>query len=193
MAQATVIALDFNAAKGAYKGVAVTVKNEKGVKEHFVFGNSPIAKEIKQLSVGDTVEVGMTQNGKFWNLGSIAKVDASTAPAPTAKGTYPSKPSYGGGSSDKYQYSEEYIKRKDLSIARQSSVKAAIELVSNMLAQGLYKKTITPDFIYQEVQRYTNSIASYVTLKTDDDILDSSMEDITPEAPYDADDDGFPG
>jgi hypothetical protein len=191
MGIAKVVAIDFAAMKGAYKGVSVTVKDEKGTKEHFVFGNSPIAAEIKQLSVGDTAELRMTQNGKYWNLGGIKKSDSASAEAP-AKSGYTPKASSGGGGGN-YGWSEEYIKRKDLSIARQSSVKSAIELVNAMLTQGLYKKTVTPDFVFQEVQKYTKKLEGYVTLKTDDDLLESSMESIGEGCDPDMDDSPFPG
>lgn len=190
---ATVKLIEFNVEKpkkagGTYKVTQLTVKDDtKGdIKTYDVFTNVPFHNLLTQLKSGDKVNLSFINKGGFQVLSNVERAPDVGEAVGTNSGSTPSVS--GGGS---YGRSNNDAERQ-LSICRQSSLKTATDLVSAMLASGLYKKTVNPAFIEQEVMRLTKTFEGYTNLKTDLKELEADGSAITGEGGGEYDEPPFP-
>lgn len=87
-------------------------------------GNDYSAFELpNDIVEGDMVEFEYVQNGKYKNLKSISKVSSGSRPSPKSQAQ---------AKAPAQDYSR-YNKENQLSIIRQSSIKAAIDILANNL------------------------------------------------------------
>ena len=169
MAKATIRKIEFNAKKVtkagvSYDGAYLSAQTEAGTfKKEFIFKKSQMHALLSELNVGDVVDLVYEKNGAFFNLkdikptgekGTTATVSAPSAP-PTKSGSTGWQASYG--------QTEDYIKHKDLMIIRQSTMKAAVDLVTAMMQKDMFKKTATPDFFVEEVGRIASKFEASIT------------------------------
>lgn len=168
MAKATVVKIEFNVKlKGMYDGCYFHTQTENGQKrKDFIFQKSDTFQVVKDLVAGDIVELKIEKKGDFYNLKDVIPSGEKSATAPASVPSSPSK-STGGGSgwTASYAQTEEYIKHKDLMIIRQSTMKAAVDLVTAMLAKEMFKKTATADFLVEECYRIASKFEGQVTGK----------------------------
>jgi len=132
-AQIIGIELDITEVLGgkSYQGHAVTYQGEpyqgraKDPVRRFIFGNqADLVQAIKAVQVGDWVELGFVENGKYKNLNTMVKVGGGGAPAPKqapGKAAAPAAP---------------YHDDKADSIARAVALKAGVDLVAAAAANG---------------------------------------------------------
>jgi len=195
MANAVVNKIEFNQKlKDKFDGAYLYATTDKGQKKkEFIFQKSDIFKVLSEISVGDEVELKYVQNGDYWNLSAIkplgtkssgggqSVIPTSSAPSAPAKSS--------GGYQPRYCDSEAYVKHKDLMIIRQSTMKAATDLVVAMLNKDMFKKTATADFLVEEVSRLASKLEGQVTGEAALKDLSSSIEtlDTTGKLEYDAD------
>jgi len=172
MAKATVRKIEFNAKKVtkagvSYDGAYLSAQTENGAfKKEFIFEKSDMTAVLRGLSAGDVVDLVYEKKGDFFNLkdikptgetsgASATTVSSSSSSAPAAKSSTGWQASYG--------QTEDYIKHKDLMIIRQSTMKAAVDLVTAMMQKDMFKKTATPDFFCEEVGRIASKLEAQVT------------------------------
>ncbi len=190
MAKATITKIEFNQKlKDKWDGAYLYAQTEAGAKKkEFVFQKSDIFPILKSLEVGDIVDLIYVKNGEFFNLKDIKPTGDKSSPAPTPVAPTSSK---GGGSSfvPRYSDTEEYIKHKDLMIIRQSTMKAAVDLVTAMLAKDMFKKTATPDFFCEEVGRIAYKFEQQVTGASGKAALVASVETLDTKGKVEYDDD----
>ena len=168
MAKATVVKIEFNQKlKGMYDGCYFHTQTENGQKrKDFIFQKSDTFQVVKDLVAGDIVELKIEKKGDFYNLKDVVPSGEKSAATPTSVPSSPSKPSGGGsGWTASYAQTEDYIKHKDLMIIRQSTMKAAVDLVTAMLAKEMFKKTATADFLVEECYRIASKFEGQVTGK----------------------------
>lgn len=196
MAKATITKIEFNQKKTAksgatYDGAMLSARTEAGAfKKEFIFKSSPIHQTLQGLAAGDIVDLVYVKNGDFFNLTDIKptgeSAPASSAPAPTASTASAPKSS---GYVPRYTDSEEYTKKKDLNIIKQSTLKCATDLVAAMLAKEMFKKTATPDFIAEEVMRISSKLEQFVTGESAKAALVASVETLDTKGAVEYDDD----
>ena len=116
---ATVVRVDTNAMQGNYPVTRLTLNDGSKDKDHSIFKKSPLINVVNGLQPGDTVEYGMVQQGKYWNLDSIKKVDAPLFPPQSSSFTGNGGGTFGGN--------------KDVDIRRAVALKASIDLYSSLL------------------------------------------------------------
>ncbi len=198
MAKATVVKIEYNVKlKGMYDGCYFHTQTENGQKrKDFIFQKSDTFQVVKDLVAGDIVELKIEKKGDFYNLKDVVATGDKAASTPSVSPSTPqaSKPSSGGGGwAASYAQSEDYIKHKDLMIIRQSTMKAAADLVTAMLAKEMFKKTATADFLVEEVGRIAAKLEAQVTGEAACKDLEASVETLktTGKVEYD-DDNPFP-
>jgi len=192
MAKATVVKIEFNQKlKGMYDGCYFHTQTANGQKrKDFVFKKSDTFQVVKDLVAGDIVELKIEKKGDFYNLKDVVPFGEKAAIAPASVPSSPSKPTSGGsGWAASYAQTEDYVKHKDLMIIRQSTMKAAVDLVTAMLAKEMFKKTATADFLVEECYRIASKFEGQVTGKAAIAELASSVAslDTTGDPEYDED------
>lgn len=137
-------------------------------------------------NAGDTVDVTREMkevNGKkFFNIIGFTKVSGASESCETT--SYSPKQTVIPSAKASYGKSDD----TQTSICRQSSNTAAMNFVIGMLANGVYKKTSTPDMLFEEVKRFAKKFEEYVTLKGDYGLVDAALSSVT--ATEIGDDDG---
>lgn len=113
---AQVVSIDTNAMAGNFPVTKLTLNQDGKEKTHTVFKKSPIINQVNQLQPGDWVEYGLKQNGQYFNLDTIRKVDKPV-------GTPVSTPSSG--------FREDPTKQ--LEIRRAVALKAAVDITSSVI------------------------------------------------------------
>jgi hypothetical protein len=198
MAIANVVKIEFNIKmKDKFDGAYLHSQTSSGQKrKDFIFQKSDMFPVLRELSVGDEIDLKIVKEGEYWNLKDIKptgnKQAASTAPITSASATTKASSS-GSGWQPRYSDSEEYTKHKDLMIIKQSSLKTASDLVIAMLNKDMFKKTATADFIVQETLRIQQMFQADITGVASGKALEASVTslDKTGSVEYD-DDNPFP-
>lgn len=176
--KAQVTEIKFNVEfKGKYKVTELHSLTEKGKnRKDIIFQNSDMFPVVKTLKVGDNIDLKMKQNGDFWNVVGVEKLsDADVAATP---------------STSTNNYSKAYNNpERDTAITRMSVLKTATDLITNCLAQGMYKKAITPEILVDDIFKYAYEFEQYVQGQRQKAELASTMDDITQDT---SDDDDLP-
>jgi hypothetical protein len=165
--KAQVTEINFNVMfKGKYKVTELHSLTEKGQKrKDIVFNNSDIYPSVKSLKVGDTIDLKMKKNGDFWNVIGVEKIVNNIKEV--------------DGSSVGNYNNVKNITDKDEAIARMSVLKTATDLVTTCLEQGIYKKTIKPEILLDEIFKFADKLKMYVSGEDKIEALESTMDDIS--------------
>ncbi len=159
---ATVNSVKFNEQLGKYKVTKLSVVTDKGDdKDYNIFSNAPFHNVVATLKKGDSIELRMEKNGKYWNVADVVKIEGQAKSQET------------GGS-----YKAEASGSKDIAISRAVALKAAVELYCAMIAAGMTKKTLKPDAAQEEVFALCKRFEGYCTLADDLSDLASDMSSL---------------
>jgi hypothetical protein len=143
----------------------------KADREERFFGKETFYNVVKDLSVGDYVDIKKVQEGKFWNIADIKLVAKQGEPTPTGWGEV-KKPF---GSSGFTARAED--PNKQIYIVRQSSLGHATNLINMLISKDAFaKKAVTTDFLTTEIMRLAAKYELFV------------MGNITPNTPVAGDD-----
>ena len=117
-------------AKGQYQAIEVSYKNEQGQiqgKKLMSFSNPTVFKAIQEFAKGDILNVEAVKDDQgYWQWKAVQKSDG-TEPVATTKSALTSG---GRVTGSNYETPEERAKRQ-VYIARQSSISSAIELLKS--------------------------------------------------------------
>jgi len=134
-----------------------------------VFDTDPLLEVIMTLEEGDYVQLDVEKPpGKsFFGLVGVKKI-AGTAPTPAeaaAKGdSYTKgKGSYKGNNSE---FFKDDHPDKAKRIGRSVAVKSSIDMILGFLAGGVYKKSVTPDFLKNEILTSMKFLENYLYAPT---------------------------
>jgi hypothetical protein len=94
-----------------------------------IFSSSDVGKELRNFSVGQSVNLTFVKNGKFSNLTAISAAGSAQAPAPQQGTTAPQ-------AAPKQPYRENDNSTR---IARAVAIKAAVDIKGNMAAADFKK------------------------------------------------------
>ena len=189
MAKGIVQQVVFNVPKMSKAGKSYNVMQlkyvtEKGqTKTEDIFENATYASVIKGLAPGDEVDVVYVKNGNFFNVTDVKQVSKGTGVAPAQ--APPMKAFTPGGRVEDPE--------KQASIQRQNALTNATNLVSAMIAQEMFKKTIKTNILIEEILKIATTFEGYTSGKDKVEKLVStipSLEGSTEEAPFD--NDAFP-
>lgn len=183
MAIATVVKVVFGVKmKDKWDGAELHSLTANGQKrKDFIFKKSEQYQVLTKLEAGDEIELKLEKNGQYYNLKDIIPTgNKSAGSAPASSGGTPTAGGKAGGSGwvPRFSDTEEYIKKRDISIIRQCSLKAAVDIVAAMLHKDMYKKSATPDFIAEEIGRLANKFENQVTGEGAMDKLAASCESL---------------
>lgn len=158
MARAIVNSVTHNVQKTSNAGKSYIVSTlsyttDKGqTKKADIFTTVPYFKVVRDLAQGDEIEVKMVQNNGYWNVSDIVKVDAPSAsqrsPQPTAPIT-------------RAPFVED--KEKQASIQRQNALTNATNLVAQMIASEMFKKTTKPAILIEEIIKTAAAFEDYTS------------------------------
>jgi hypothetical protein len=88
------------------------------VTKKFFCSEKDMYSTVKELSAGDTIEIGMKQNGKWWNVVSIDKIDRAESAAEDAVKSHFEKSTSKASVASHSIFTDEELRRKEnLSLA----------------------------------------------------------------------------
>ena len=184
MAIATVVKVVFGVKmKDKWDGAELHSQTANGQKrKDFIFKKAEQYQVLTKLEAGDEVELKLEKNGQYYNLKDIIPTGGKSAGASSGGGSS-STPAAGAGKAaggwvPRFSDTEAYITKRDTSIIRQCSLKAAVDIVAAMLHKDMYKKSATPDFIAEEIGRLANKFENQVTGEGAMDKLAASCESL---------------
>lgn len=184
MAIATITSIEYNQKlKGKFDGAYLHATTDAGKKvKEFVFQKSDMFHVLKNIGVGSVVDLKYVKtDAGFFNLKDIVPTgDKREAPQASQKQEgFVAKSNGGGGSfGNRYVDTQEYVNKKDKSIIKQTCLKSAVEIVSAMLSKDMYKKSVTSDFIVQEISSIANKFEAHILEVKALEILTSSIESL---------------
>jgi len=162
--QATVTNVKFNFEKTFKNGKSFTgtelcfLMDSGSAKKEFLFSNVSYMDVVKNLAVGDIIDVTYVKKGEYFNLDCIALISKGTgvsagSPASSTGGSYAGKSSSGsyGGKDPEIQ----------AAIIRQNALTNSVSFITKSLEQGLYKKTTTIDLLKDEIFRIAKDFAAF--------------------------------
>lgn len=163
--QATVTNVKFNFEKTFKNGKSFTgtelcfLMDSGSAKKEFLFSNVSYMDVVKNLAVGDVIDVTYVKKGEYFNLDNISLISkgtgtvGSSSTAFSTGGSYTSKSSGGsyGGKDPEIQ----------AAIIRQNALTNSVSLITKSLEQGLYKKTTTIDLLKDEIFRIAKDFAAF--------------------------------
>lgn len=131
----------------------------------------PILKSAQELRQGDRISVNKVQKGNYWNVQSIVREAgnagsyqggysapsesvAQAAPRVDAAPVQPRPQSY--------DYARPKSPEEQHAIARAVALDKAVTFVGSLIASEKYKKTVTPDLLWREVEKYTQMMFEYL-------------------------------
>lgn len=176
MAKAIVNSVTHNVQKTSAAGKSYTVSvlsytTEKGqTKKTDIFSNAAYFKTVRDLAQGDEIDVKMVQNGNFWNVSDIVKL------ASGGGGDVPKQPSSAPVPA-RAPFVED--KERQASIQRQNALTNATNLVSQMLALELFKKTTKPNVLVEEIIKIASAFEGYTSGRDVQTKLESKKADTT--------------
>lgn len=153
-----------------YTGHAVTYKpepyqgREKEPVRRFIFGNqTDLISQLNAVQVGDWVDLGFVQKGKYQNLDSIMK---ASGPAPSPAPSSPQPYTGGGG-----------INKSD-EIARAVALKAAVDIMTARAANGgLSAANLKkPDAINIELVQHARAVLPFLKGEDNCDVVDGAPD-----------------
>jgi len=162
--QATVTNVKFNFEKTFKNGKSFTgtelcfLMDSGSAKKEFLFSNVNYMDVVKNLAVGDVIDVTYVKKGEYFNLDNISLISKGTgvsagSPTSSTGGSYASKSSgssYGGKDPE-----------IQAAIIRQNALTNSVSLITKSLEQGLYKKTTTIDLLKDEIFRIAKDFAAF--------------------------------
>lgn len=181
MAIATVTKVVFGVKlKDKWDGAELQSLTANGQKrKDFIFKKSEQYQVLSKLEPGDEIELKLEKNGQYYNLKDIIPTGNKSGASTPAASTPAASGSKGGGSwVPRFSDTEAYVNKRDTSIIRQCSLKAAVDIVAAMLHKDMYKKSATPDFIAEEIGRLSNKFENQITGEGAMDKLAASCESL---------------
>ena len=150
---------------GKYDGSILSTVSEGGNKRNDFVSKSREAGDqgsvVAGLAVGDKVELKIEKSGDFFNLSRdkdaiklVEKGDGKISTIPSSGGGGGAKPAFGSYKEDP---------EKQAAIIRQNALTNATNLVTTMLTNGLFKKTVTADVLVCEITRIAGELAGYTS------------------------------
>ena len=157
-----------------YKVIEVAFKDEQGKmasKKLMSFASPEVFKAIQEFGKGDVVDVLTVKEGDYWQWKSVTKASGAKAEAPAAAGA---KATPYKATASTYETPEERAK-KQVYIVRQSSISAAVNLLS--LGGKPVPTTATVIATAKEFEAYVFNVD-----KVEVDVQD--LSDIEDDIPY---------
>jgi len=153
-----------------YKYTELTIRPVDGGKEKTsrIFPKTTLANLCANVTVGDYIEY-QVDDTSYANLLSFQKCSAPEKDAaPTASAALAGKAPY-------VPYDDS---KKSGDIARAVALKAAVDIVSSMLSNELFKKTSKPDLIVSETFAIAKAYEDYLTGKSAKEMVTGAVGNV---------------
>jgi hypothetical protein len=152
-----------------YKYTELTIRPVDGGKEKTsrIFPKTTLANLCANVTVGDYIEYQVDETS-YANLLSFQKCSAPSQDAPQAISAPEKKSTY-------VPYDDS---KKSGDIARAVALKAAVDIVSAMLSNELFKKTSKPELIVSETFAIAKAYEDYLTGKAAKEMVTGAVGNV---------------
>lgn len=162
---------------GRYPGkeiVGTRIDNGETWKKNFFSDKREIRNQLEEFGLGDTINVKLVQDGKYWNIESITEASDSLIAKAQENANKYSKPVASAPTGGAKAYSPKpYVAdtNKDAQIARAVALKAAIEFLGG-------KAKMTEEKLVESAKKFMPFLLDKEDVKGDDgDALDPPTVD----------------